>query len=133
MKINYNKRSPFLQGSGNLVEEVNRAVQMVESGNAENKIEGMILDGKGVGRAYSNSILSANPSSFAFFLAISTITGERSIPLNLTPGMAFDKKMGKVPGPVPTSTALPFSIPLANTRLRTLWQGNLPYRLAMQL
>jgi hypothetical protein len=25
MKVNYNKRSPFLQGSGNLVEEVNRA------------------------------------------------------------------------------------------------------------
>ena len=49
MKINYNKRSSFLQGSGDLVEEVNRALQMVKRVNAENQVERAVFDRKRVG------------------------------------------------------------------------------------
>jgi len=49
MKINYNKRSSFLQGSGDLVEEVNRALQMVKCVNAEDQVERAVFDRKRVG------------------------------------------------------------------------------------
>jgi signal recognition particle GTPase len=49
MKINYNKRSSFLQGSGDLVEEVNGILQMVKCVNAENQVERLIVDREGVG------------------------------------------------------------------------------------
>ncbi len=52
MKINYNKRSSFLQGSGDLIEEVYRTLQMVNGINAENQVKRVILGREGVGRAY---------------------------------------------------------------------------------
>ena len=49
MKINYNKRSSSLQGSGDLIEEVNRTLQMVKGVNAENQVKRVIFDREGVG------------------------------------------------------------------------------------
>ena len=52
MKINYNKRSSFLQGSPDLIEEVNRTLQMMKCVNAEDQIERVIVDREGVGGAH---------------------------------------------------------------------------------
>jgi len=67
MKINYNKRSSFLQGSGDLVEEVNRALQMVKRVNAENQVKRMLFGRKGVGGPY----LKINSVSDPFISRIS--------------------------------------------------------------
>jgi hypothetical protein len=48
VKVNDNKPSTFLQGSGHLVEEVDGPLQMMEGVNAKEKIDGMIFAGKGI-------------------------------------------------------------------------------------
>ncbi len=52
MEINYNKRSTFLQGPGDLVEELNGTLQMVKRVNAEHQVERTVLGRQGVCRAY---------------------------------------------------------------------------------
>jgi len=105
---------------------------MVERGNAENKVERMILNGQGVGRAY----LKLDFVGQSLFLRVSSRNfdhhGERSIPLNRIPGMAFDKKWGRFRDPFPHQRPSlldslgqhPFENPLA---------GESPYRLAIRL
>jgi hypothetical protein len=48
VEVNDNKPSTLLQGSGHLIEEVHRPIQMMESVNAKEKIDGMIFTGKGI-------------------------------------------------------------------------------------
>jgi hypothetical protein len=48
VKVNDNKPSTPLQGSGHLVEEVDGPLQMMEGVNAKEKVDGMIFTGKGI-------------------------------------------------------------------------------------
>ena len=50
MKINYNKRSPLLQGPSDLVEEDGGTVQMMKGIDTEDEIDGTVFAGKRVGR-----------------------------------------------------------------------------------
>jgi len=51
MKINDNKHPSLLQGPNDLVEKGRGTVQMMKGIDAEDKINGVVLAGKGIGRA----------------------------------------------------------------------------------
>ena len=95
MEVNYNKRSTFLQGSGDLIEEVNRALQMVKRVNTEHQVERTVLGREGVGGTY----LKFNAVGYPFIFRVSFCQGNHHRgeidSLKPNPGDCLCQKDGK--------------------------------------